>query len=98
MKKTSPAFAHEKLPRLHILKALAVVIMKGGGEKASPASMEKVKMACMSSLIEGEEESVRAAAAGCASALTIFMDSVAIRYPWHLARLSCSERAFVTVL
>lgn len=58
-----------------------MVLMKGGGEKASPASMEKVKAACMSSLIEGEEESVRAAAAGCASALTIFMDSTAIRYP-----------------
>lgn len=61
--------------------------MKGGGEKATPASIEKVKVACMSSLIEGEEESVRAAAASCASALTIFMDSIAIRYPGNLLSL-----------
>lgn len=67
--------------------------MKGGGEKASPASIEKVKVACMSSLIEGEEESVRAAAASCSSALTIFMDSTAIRYR-ILGFFPSSVRAF----
>jgi hypothetical protein len=61
-------------------QALSVVLSKGGGEKASPASIEKVQVACLSALVEGDEESVRVAASSCLSALTTYMDSATIKY------------------
>ena len=56
-----------------------MVLSKGGGEKASPASIEKVQVACLSALVEGDEESVRVAAAACLSSLTTYMDTATIR-------------------
>ena len=56
-----------------------MVLSRGGGEKASTASIDRVRNACLTSLMEGDDENVRAAAAVCASALTTYMDSATIR-------------------
>lgn len=70
-----------------------MVLSRGGGEKASPASIEKVRNACLSSLVEGDDENVRAAAAICASALTTYMDSATIRQVSYLLSDSLTDRA-----
>jgi hypothetical protein len=60
------------------LEALATVLENGGGEKASPASIEKVRNACLSALTDGDDEHVRSSAAMCSSALVSYMDAPAI--------------------
>jgi hypothetical protein len=55
-----------------------VVLTHGGGKKGNAVSLEKVKDACLSSLMEGDDENVRTAAAVCASALASFMDAEAL--------------------
>ena len=82
-----PVLTAQHNRNVRTLQALAVVLTKGGGEKAAPASIEKVRNACLAALMEGDDENVRTAAAVCASALATYMDSAAIRY----ARCTCRK-------
>lgn len=60
---------------IHFRSIISVILFKGGGERGSLASVEKVRGACMFALVEGDEECVKVIVTACLYALTTHLNA-----------------------